>query len=85
MKTETRECKTCGQTEHDHLGFIPTETISDGDSNLWVNAVMCTSCGSVSEVPCDDEDVNRAGDKIIMRMFKNNIITKEEFDELWEE
>ena len=81
MRTEERYCSSCGgKTTHVHAGFMPEYFVRDEASDSWENVSMCSECGSLSPLPVEASQVDRAHKRYLRMLVELNIMTQEEIN-----
>lgn len=78
MKKSIRNCQDCGQTEHIHLGFIPEAVIRSPYSDVWINAAMCIYCGSITQLPILESQIQIAEERYVRELVEEGIITQQQ-------
>lgn len=79
---EIEDCRNCGPSDFEKLGFIPSSLVDEISENHWVKAFLCTSCGDIRIISIDEEELQEAIDDLVELYEEYDLATEEELKHL---
>lgn len=79
---ELEDCRNCGPSDFEELGFIPSSLVDEVSSKHWIEAYLCTSCGDIRVVSIDEEKLQEAIDNIVELYEEYDLSDEEELEHL---
>lgn len=83
MRTEYKNCHECGgPTEQEMLGFIPVQVLHGDSLPEWVQAAICTQCGSLNILSPSERQLDMAEERYMRKLVEYGIITEQDAQDI---
>lgn len=80
METREGECRNCGITDWFQMGFVPAEVFSETDAKGYVDAEVCSSCGTTRINHPSQEEVDEAIDEYLDILEEHELVSESEIE-----